>query len=156
MLVLERLGVEEFRSILLDDHAAQRKSFLDHFPGEIEGFVQALSRTHDRLTASARTVPEDKRSAWVSEFLFVALNNLLTAIHLLISGLPLPFGNLMRQRAEALATALLLSHAGTGVFEELERDLDHFPVHKAMDRVSRSKNARLLGVDKNCASPLSA
>ena len=129
MVILEHLDANHLRGILLSDNSEPREQFLRHFSTEIDTFVRTLARACERLAVLAERVPTGKRVAWVDEFLFVGMNNLLTAVHLLASGFSLPFGNLMRHYGEASAMALLLSHPETHIFEKLDKDPGRFPVH---------------------------
>ncbi len=154
-MVLVEGKPDEIRAILLSDNPAARQEFVTHLSSEIEEFVTAIAAAYQRLRAMPEGLKNERRPAWVYEYVFVAFNSLLTAVHLLLSGFSLPFGNLQRHFGEAVAMALLLSHPGINIFERLEKDPKIVPVHKAIDILSQKRNARLVGVDPNAVQELS-
>jgi hypothetical protein len=66
-------------------------------------------------------------------------------MRLLLSGYQVPAGALMRQYAESIAMALLISVPGP--VPDLDR-LDEYKVHKALDRVGGKKASAKLGIDR--------
>ncbi len=143
----DTLTNDEVRAIIFSENEEVRQQFVQHFQSEIDKFILSLTRAYRRLQEMQARVPYDKRSAWVDHFLFAAFNSLLTSFHLLISGFSVPAGNLMRHYGEAVAMAFLLSHRQINTFEVLEREPRRYPVHKALDLVKRTRNAKLLGID---------
>ena len=141
-----KLTESDIRGILFSHNEETRQHFVRHYESEIERFVSNLARAYNRLQDMEPRVLYEQRSAWVDQFLYVALNSLLTSFHLLISGFSIPAGNLMRHYGEAVAMALLLSHRAINTFDELRRDL-RFSVQKSLDMIKRRRNARLLGID---------
>ena len=116
------LTLEEIRQILISDNGEVRERFLEEFPSEIRTLAHELYLTCRRLQQFTVSVSNDKRAAWVEQYLFVAFNNVLTSAHLLLSGFLNPSGNLMRQFCEACATALLTSHREIDMLERLEEN----------------------------------
>ena len=104
------LTLEAIRRALISDDGDVRGRFQKEFPTEIEALAHELYQTCGLLRQFTKSVSEDLRAAWVEQFLFAAFNCVLTSAHLLLSGLLIPSGNLMRQFCEACATALLASH----------------------------------------------
>src|SRR6267378_4026115 len=94
------LTPEDLRSVLLGDNADVRVQFLHHFDQLIDDFLSYANTAYGRLRAFAHSVVTDNRAAWTEAFLFSAFNNSLTSCHLLISGFPIPAGNLMRHYGE--------------------------------------------------------
>jgi len=83
----KQLTNEEIRAIILSTNENVRNQFLQYFGSEVDDFVSNLTGVYDRMQEMARRVNNDRRSAWADEFLFTALNSLLTSFHLVISGL---------------------------------------------------------------------
>jgi hypothetical protein len=143
------LTKDEVRAIIFSHNQDFRQQFVQHFHSEIDIFITNLTAAYGRLQEMPGRVPYNKRSAWVDQFLFAAFNSLLTSFHLLISGLSIPAGNLMRHYGEALAMALLLSHWQIDTFDVFDRDPSLFRVDAALERVGRKRTRKLLGVDAN-------
>ncbi len=136
----------QIRRELLSNHSHVRGEFLDHFKAEIDELGAALYQAIARLRKFGERVgaKPDLRGAWVEAFLFSALNNVLSSGQLFIAGFPQPAGNLMRAYGESAAMALLLSLPETRVLQRLERDLNKFPVHQALELVERKHNREAL------------
>lgn len=146
------LTPEDLRGVLLGDNADVRAQFLNEFGQLVSDFLSAAYRTYGRLQAFGRSVALEHRAAWTQAFLFSAFNSSLTSCHLLISGFPIPAGNLMRHYGESCAMALLCSHRGINVFERLDADPTKFPVDSAIQIVRRRRNAQLLSVNTDAWS----
>lgn len=134
-------------AVVFSDHSRVRQQFRERLKPEIDEAISALAgayRAYRRLEALIRL---DKRAAYVLAFAYTALNSLLTSLHLLISGLPLPSGNLMRHYGEAIAMALLCSHPEINTYELLEQNSNSFAFHKSLDVVNRERNRKLLEID---------
>ena len=148
----EDLSVEDLRGVLLGDNADVRAQFLQHFGQVLDDFLSGAVRAYGRLQAFGRDVAPDRRVAWSQAFLFSAFNSSLTSCHLLISGLPIPAGNLMRHYGESCAMALLCSHPAIDVFQRIEADARRFPVSSAVQTVRKRRNAELLRVNTDAWS----
>jgi hypothetical protein len=138
---------DQFRAAIVGSNDEARLQFASRFTPGIDNFVSVAYKAYVRIQGMESRVPYELRSAWVYHFLFEALNNLITAFHLQISGLAVPAGNLMRQYAECVAMALLCSHRQINTFEQLQQQQEAFPVHKALDFVSRKRNLQLLSIE---------
>jgi hypothetical protein len=146
------LTIEDLRGVLLGDNSDVRAQFLSHFGQLINDFVSHSDRTYDRLRAFGRAVAADDRAAWTEAFLFSAFNSSLTSCHLLVSGFPIPAGNLMRHYGESCAMALLCSHHAIDVFQRINADPAKFPVDSAVQTVRKRRNAELLRVNADAWS----
>lgn len=146
------LTVEDLRAVLLGDNADVRAQFLNHFQELIDDFLVRAATAYARMQAFTRSVTADRRAAWSEAFLFSAFNSSLTSCHLLISGLSIPAGNLMRHYGESCAMALLCSHQAIDVFARLDANPAMFPVDSAVQAVRKRRNAELLSVDTDAWS----
>jgi len=134
------------RTLIISDHAHVRERFLEEFSGEIDEITATLTQAYSAYRRLEDKVRLDDRSAHVQAFAFTALNSLITSTNLLLSGLQLPSGNLMRQYGEASAMALLCSHPSIDVLARMRKDPHSFPYQNAIEIVGRKRNRRLLGL----------
>ena len=125
-----------------------QKMFLDRFGSEVQKFVSVAGDTYyELLQMPNHKVPENYRTAWAEHYLFMALNSLVVAFRLLMSGLPIPAGNQARQFGESVAMSLLLSSDELGEFQRFEMDPAKYPVHKAIDRANKKKTRKILDLN---------
>ena len=140
-----QLSRSDLENILFSDNSDVRSRFRENFADPIQKFLTESERTCGRLRGFTHAVSKDRRAAWTESFLFGAFNSLVTSCHLLISGFPIPAGNLMRHYGEAAAMALLCSHHDIHVVEQLNKD-KKFAVQKAVQNVQ--KNAKRLKINR--------
>jgi hypothetical protein len=141
------ISLDEFRNAIVGSYAGVREEFAKHFGPGVTNFVLLAYKAYGRIQTMEERVPYTDRSAWTYQFLYVALNDLVCAFHLQISGFIVPAGNLMRQFAEAVAMGLLCSHESIDVFERVQREGTKFPAHHAVGMVKKTRNRQLLNVD---------
>jgi hypothetical protein len=141
------LTKDDFEKIVFSGNETVRANFQKEFNNDIKEFILRITKTYDRLQNFSKAVHDDLRLAWVYQFLFNAFNSLLTSLHLLISGFAIPAGNLMRHFAESISVALLFSHPKIDEFDHFRKDMRHYPVHKALSKVLRNENKKLLNID---------
>lgn len=146
--MIDRLSLDEMRSLLLSGNEGVRAVFIEQFEHGLENFSIQMARAFDELQSMEGQVPHDMRAAWTYNFLYVAFNCLFTAFHLLFSGLLIPAGNQMRQFGEAIAMTLHCSHRKIDVFDRLQRDMEKFPTHDAINIVNRKRNRELLDINE--------
>lgn len=137
----------DLEAILLTDNATVRSRFQEGFADLIAEFVNESDRACRELRSFGSALTPDLRAAWVEAFLFSAFNSLFTSCHLLISGFPIPAGNLMRHYAEASAMALLCSHHAIDVIRQLNEEPTKFPVQNALQLVRKRRNVALLRIN---------
>src|SRR5690242_15037331 len=101
---------EQIRALILDDHRRTRANFMALLGPELDIAIAACTGAYNTWIEFDRSVAYDPRTAMVATFCYTAVNSLLTSLHLLVSGLVVPSGNLMRHYGEAVAMALLCSH----------------------------------------------
>ena len=144
---VERLTLEEIRAELLSTDEEVRAEFLRHFGSELRNLIESLYGAYYQITEFSSQVTREKRAAYVEAFLLAALNNVLTSSKLLVSGLLLPAGNLMRSFNESVAMALLTSHRLIRVYEELDRLGTRYPVHRSIQKLSQRRNLKRLKIE---------
>lgn len=142
----ERVDLSTMRRIVFHDHADVRAAFSAALPSEIEEAIACLTTAYSAFQDLQRTVLLDERSATAHMFLHTALNSLVSALHLLISGFLAPAGNQMRQFGEALAMAMLCAEPTNGTFESYSSLGERYPFHKAVGRVGNAGIRKKLGI----------
>jgi len=143
--VKNRLDKSDFRKKIFSCNNKMRKKFKKTFHSEIGRFLDAIFRAYKACKSIDEKCRGDKQRSYIAAFLFNALNDLVCSFHFLISGYLVPSGNLMRHFVESSAMAILLSNRDLNYFERFEQEGNKFPVHKAMDYVS--KNVRKLKIN---------
>jgi hypothetical protein len=137
----------DLEEILFSNNSGVRARFRQQFADLIQQFLDETERAYGRVLRFGQGLKPDLRAAWTEAFVFSAFNSSLTSCHLLISGFPIPSGNLMRHYGEAFAMALLLSHHAIGVVQRFDRAPTKFPVHNAVQLVRKRRNTELLRID---------
>ena len=143
-----RLSRAEIKAIVFSDNSNVHARFAAECGTEIDECIDQFTKTYGQFKDLEEKIRQDKRTATVLLFLYTAIDNVLTSLHLLISGFLAPSGNLMRHFAEAAAMALLCSHPKIDTFDRFYENPGKFPMHKVLDLVSRKKNVDLLGLNK--------
>lgn len=147
----EFMTAEDVRKVVLTDNEATRKRFRKTFTKEIRETTALLARAQNDFRRLEQVTPVDHRPATVLFFLHGAFNSLLTSLHLLISGFPVPAGNMMRHYSECLAMAMLCTVEKCGIYERYRSRDAPFRAHKAVSTATQGKMARALedalGVD---------
>ena len=141
-----RLERSDFESIVVECDEDTRRQFLDLFTDEIDGVVDGLMEAYAAIHDSTPSLQDDLRAAWIEGFLYSALDCIATSTKLLLMGMAIPAGNLMRQFGEACAMALLCSHQDLDVVQRLQSE-HGYPTHKAIDAITTKKNRDVLDVD---------
>ena len=132
-----RLERSDFESIVVECDEDTRRQFLDLFTDEIDGVVDGLMEAYAAIHDSTPSLQDDLRAAWIEGFLYSALDCIATSTKLLLMGMAIPAGNLMRQFGEACAMALLCSHQDLDVVQRLQSE-HGYPTHKAIDAIRSS------------------
>lgn len=142
-----QFGRSDLEATLFADNVRVRTRFREAFSELIQQFLDESDRVCGQLRSFGHTLARDLRAAWVEMFVFSAFNSAFTSCHLLMSGFPIPAGNLMRHYAEASAMALLCSHHAIDVVRRLDAEPTQFPVQKALQLVRKPRNADLLRIN---------
>jgi len=117
------LSPAEVRATMLDDNSTARSRFVEAYEAEIGPAVARCIEAYElvyRLCNLPR-FPND-RIMHVSLHVHLALNSVLTSVNLLVGGLPLASGHLMRQFYEAVAIAMLFAEDPSPEFEQYISD----------------------------------
>lgn len=136
----------DVRKIVFSDNSEVRKKFNKALSSEIEDFIEVIFKAYGGYKLIDAGSKEDKRKSYVSAFLFNAISNLVNSTSLLISGYLIPSRSLMRHFSESSAMAILLSSRDLNYLERFEKEGNQFPVHKALNYVSR--NVDKLKIDR--------
>ncbi len=142
-----RFSRSDLEAILFSDNSEVRLRFTRDFADLLQQFLDESERACGRVLAFGRGLRPDLRAAWTEAFVFSAFNSSLTSCHLLISGFPIPSGNLMRHYGEAIAMALLCSHHAIDVAQRFDQAPTKFPVHNAVQLVRKRRNTELLKIN---------
>ncbi len=148
---MRRLGVADFKAILLGDDHEARQAFLAAFPNRVGPIARAASVAHNAIDQFGRYVPENPRTRDVNLFLHGALNSVVSSTHLLISCYPVASHHLMRQFGECCAMSMLCADEQSGVHERVQAAPLRYPYHESLHRINRRNQAirlrNLVGLD---------
>ena len=139
----------DVRALVISNHDSVRAQFVAQFGTEIDLISANLADVLNHYRDLDNAVGKNRRIAMVTAFVYAAANSLLTSSQLLVSGMLIPSGNLMRQHAEAVAMALLCSTPTLDVFERMDKNPKAFPVHESLSMVSRKRSLQALNIDAN-------
>ena len=122
--------------------------FVSRFWREVIAFSRAFRSSYNSY---ARTFigEKDKQEATVKLFLLNAYNGLLLSTNLLVQGMLVPSGNLMRNFSESVAAALIFSSRQLGYYRTYEADIKAFSVNKAIEYLSRPKTISALDLERS-------
>lgn len=143
----EVMSRDALRQLLFSDGEAVRQQFCERFPDLVEQLIDGLWEAFQQYRELDALVAQDKRLATVVAFYYTALNSLFTSGYLLLIGLLVPAGNLMRHFGEAVAMALLCCDARLDAYDRFTAGLETFPITSAVDRVNRKRTQEILEVD---------
>jgi hypothetical protein len=138
---------KDVRALILSNHDSVRGQFVAQFGNEIDLISTNLADVLNRYRDLDNAVGKNRRIAMVTAFVYAAANSLLTSSQLLVSGMLIPSGHLMRQHAEAVAMALLCSSPKLDVFERMDKSPKTFPVHESLTMVGRKRSIQALNID---------
>jgi hypothetical protein len=143
------LSDEELRRGLFGTNAKVRDQFDAHFEQKLQLFLDNSQTVCTSFRTFASSVSKDRRAAWCEFFMYGAFDFAFTSCHLLITGMMIPAGQLMRLYGESCAMALLCSHHAIDVLDRLESNPRGFPIDDAVRLVHRKRNTELLDVDRD-------
>ena len=137
---------DDFMTLVWREPADVKEKFRETCAEDIRECIEAIVEVHARLHEFEMHAPKDDRTATVQLFLYAAHNCIITSLHLLISGLAVPAGNLMRQYGEAVAMALLCSTPRSVAFARYKGDRQRYPFHDSLLDVNKKKVRQALGI----------
>ena len=135
---------------LTSDDSDVRSKFLEHFGNDIENFAEAMAKTLFNWRSLDDQIRGNKKQAYVSAWVYTAINLHIISTKLFLSGYIVPAGNLCRQVVETMALALLCSSKELNVLDRFIAN--QYSTNKAIDDLIRQ--AKKVGVNKNSAKIL--
>lgn len=130
-----RPTTEEVRGLILADHANTRALYVGAFEPEIASLSDALTRAF-LVNRAIDDLVRDARTGHIAAFYLYALNSLVSSSQLLVSGMLVPSGNMMRQYGESLATAMLFCFQ-FDFYERYTRNPQQFSVKDSIKHVGK-------------------
>jgi len=132
------------RKEVLEDDIEVRDKFVSHFKEDISFFIDALTNAYHKWEQYDSSIGRNKRKAYVSAFLFDAMNSLTLSMKLFVSGYVVPSGNLFRHTLESICLAILCSNESLPYYQKV--DEDRFSAKSAVNCLVR--NAKKLKINK--------
>ncbi len=134
-----------FEHEIIQDDNKVRTEFLNHFQSEIFSFIEAIAEAYNSWQRYDDKIGGNHRRAYVAAYFFNSINNLSASMKLLISGYPIPSGNLMRQTIESICSAILCSSEQHRYFQNIEQN--KFSSNKAVQFLI--KHSKTLNVNRD-------
>ena len=131
---------------LFSSNDSVKKKFQAEYGALLSQFAQGYLCAFDELKSFKRD-KNDPRHASIEMFLLAAFNSILISTKLLILGLLVPAGNLMRHFAEAIAIAILCSSKHLDIHDRVRKESKTFPYHDALKILSKPNTVKLLQLD---------
>jgi len=141
-----QVSEELVRQLVFATNAEVQEEFKRQHGEMIERAIKGIKAAHDSLDLLRYRLKNkgDLQVAIIELFFHAAINSVLCATHFLISGYPIPAGNMMRQYTEAVAMALLCLDGASRVLERFTSDMTRFPVHEAPSMLRNKKRSEAL------------
>ena len=141
-----QVSEELVRSLVYSSNQRVQAEFKNRHVVMIERAIKGIKAAHDSLDLLRYQLKDkgDVQVATIELFFHAAINSVLCAVHLLISGYPTPAGNLMRQFTEAVAMALLCLDKDSQVLQRFNSNPKKFPVDTAPDMLRNRKRRETL------------
>ncbi|MEW6615711.1 MAG: hypothetical protein AB1401_09630 [Thermodesulfobacteriota bacterium] len=133
-----------------EDDIKTRSQFMDSFKGEVSAFIDGLTDAFYKWEEYDSKIDTDIRKAYVSAFLYNAIDSLTLSMKLFLSGYIIPSGNLLRYTLESLCLAILCSDKSLPYYEKIEQN--KFSANAALNCVL--KNAEKLNIIKESIETL--
>ena len=134
-----------FTKKLLEDDKDVKANFLEHLESEVSEFIDVIIESFQSWKKYDAIVGSNRRRAFVSAFVFNAIDSLLSSMKLCIAGYALPSGNLVRQTIESICSAILCSREDFQFYQQVEQD--KFSSKNSINSVL--KNSKKFGINKN-------
>jgi len=112
-----------FSKEILGDDKEIKSKFLKHFETEMSEFINTIVESYRSWMKYDATIKGNRRRAFISAFLFNAINNLSASMKMFISGYSIPSGNLVRQTIESICSAILCSSEKLQFYQHVEQDM---------------------------------
>ena len=141
-----QVSEELVRSLVYSSNQRVQAEFKSRHGTTIERSIKGIKAAHDSLDLLRHRLKDkgDEQVATIELFFHSAINSVLCAVHLLVSGYPTPAGNLMRQFTEAVAMALLCLDSDSNVLERFTSNPKGFSVDAAPTMLRNKKRREAL------------
>jgi len=138
-----QVSEELVRSLVYSSNQRVQAEFKSRHGTMIERSIKGIKAAHDSLDLLRHRLKDkgDEQVATIELFFHSAINSVLCAVHLLVSGYPTPAGNLMRQFTEAIAMALLCLDSDSNVMERFTSNPKGFSVDAAPTMLRNNEEA---------------
>ena len=120
-------------------------NFKSLFKSEIEEFINETVNAYVEWKKWDSKINEDEQKAYISAFIFNAINTLTISTKLFILGYIVPSGNLVRTAMESCAMAILCSNKSLPFFEQIKTN--SFKASKSVSIVESKADS--LGITKD-------
>ena len=145
---MKKLSKSYLKEILLSDNSEYQKKFTSEFAKEIDQLSNDLFLAYQRYE---KIEARDKnREFLIKSFIFNAIQNIVSAFNIFISGYLVSPGNLMRQYHESIAWSILCSTAALNYYEKITEEIGNktksIKFHKGLDIVQKNLS-KLTNID---------
>jgi len=138
------------RETVLDFPEDVLNKFKGKFSEDIDEFIIVLDEVFSEWRVFDDDASDSESLAHISSLIYGAINLKAISMHLLISGLIVPAGNIQRQVLESIAMAFLASKINLGYLHKYTNN--RFSTHKAVDLVI--KKHKILNLDRDALKML--
>lgn len=129
---------------LFENDEEALNNFKNYLKDEIEEFIKETLKAYEEWRKWDSKINDDEQKAYISAFIFNAINTLVISTKLFIRGYVVPSGNLVRIAMESCAMAILCSNKELSFFEQIKKD--DFKASQSVSIVE--SNADKLGITK--------
>lgn len=130
---------------LFENDMAVINNFKSHFKNEIEKFITEAVNACREWKKWDSKINKDDQKAYISSFIFNAINTLIISTRLFLQGYMVPSGNLVRTAMESCAMAILCSNKRLPFFEQIRSN--SFKASQSVSTVA--SHADSLGISKD-------
>ena len=111
---------------------------------DINDFIGETVKAYNEWEKWDSKIGDNEQRAYISAYIFTAINTLVISTRLFIQGYSVPSGNLVRNAMESCAMAILCSNNQLPFFEKIRKN--EFKVHRSISVIE--KHAPALAVTK--------
>lgn len=131
------LGKNYFKRVVLCGNKTPRSKFKTSFGNEINQFIDNIHVAYKAYKVIDKKCKGDVRKTWVTAYLYNAIQVLISAFNIFISGYIVPSGNLMRHFHESVAMSMLLSNTKLKYFDDFIREPRDFKVYQVFTFIAK-------------------
>lgn len=134
------------------------RKYLEHFSSDAALFIDHLNvaaRAWEAYSELAVRLEDERQElVWSAAYLLNGINAALISTRLLLAGYIVASGNQARHALESLAFGVLIAYPKTGAYAQWKKG--HSLEYKALEYLSKKKNAELCGVNQKNVDELRA